>query len=108
MTRDAIDQYNLEAYNKWDAESLLPCPNCARTFLPDRLDIHLRSCKADRPLKPPVRKPSNNPKPSAQATPVQTKSAKKPLVVSPEKINFTSHNGDSGGSRAVNQEFFEA
>jgi hypothetical protein len=22
----------------------MPCPNCARTFLPDRLDVHLRSC----------------------------------------------------------------
>jgi hypothetical protein len=21
------------------------CPNCARTFIPDRLVVHLRSCK---------------------------------------------------------------
>jgi len=27
--------------------------------------------------------------------------------VSPEQINFTSHNGDSGGSKAVNKEFLE-
>jgi hypothetical protein len=27
------------------------CPHCERTFLPERLQIHLRSCKADKPLK---------------------------------------------------------
>eukprot|EP00347_Sterkiella_histriomuscorum_P024172 403332056 len=47
-----MQQYNEAAYNKWDTEALIACPNCARTFLPDRLEIHLRSCKADRPLKP--------------------------------------------------------
>lgn len=23
----------------------MACPNCGRTFLPDRLEVHLRSCK---------------------------------------------------------------
>ncbi|EDV21114.1 uncharacterized protein TRIADDRAFT_17879, partial [Trichoplax adhaerens] len=26
-------------------DQLLPCQNCGRTFLPDRLPVHLRSCK---------------------------------------------------------------
>ncbi len=29
----------------------MPCKNCERTFLPDRLVIHLRSCKPGKPLK---------------------------------------------------------
>jgi hypothetical protein len=53
-----MEVYNEEAYNKWDQEALISCPNCARTFLPDRLEIHLRSCKADRVLKPRVGGPA--------------------------------------------------
>ncbi|XP_077989499.1 zinc finger protein 474-like [Glandiceps talaboti] len=41
--------YNLDAINEaaWKASqaNLVPCPNCGRTFLPDRLPVHLRSCK---------------------------------------------------------------
>ena len=29
--------------------STVPCHNCGRTFLPDRLSVHLRSCKPPRP-----------------------------------------------------------
>ena len=31
----------------WEASKsqLVPCPNCARTFNPERLPVHLRSCK---------------------------------------------------------------
>ena len=36
---------NEVAYSKWDNEALVACKNCNRTFLPDRLTIHLRSCK---------------------------------------------------------------
>ena len=25
--------------------NLVPCPNCGRTFLPDRLAVHQRSCR---------------------------------------------------------------
>lgn len=46
-----MQQHNEQAYAKWDTEALVQCKNCQRTFLPDRLQIHLRSCKADRPLK---------------------------------------------------------
>lgn len=40
---------DLERRNQLAFESskgqLLPCPNCGRTFLPDRLEVHLRSCR---------------------------------------------------------------
>lgn len=70
-----MEVYNEQAYNKWDTEALIACPNCERTFLPDRLEIHLRSCKADRPLKPRVVAPSKD------ACKIDTKS--------PEKISTT-------------------
>ena len=38
-----------EAYNEaaWvtSQAALMPCPNCGRTFNPDRLPVHLRACK---------------------------------------------------------------
>lgn len=51
-----MESYNVDAYNKWDQEALVMCPNCDRTFLPDRLEIHLRSCKHGKPLKTPINK----------------------------------------------------
>lgn len=43
--QDIMLMMNEEAYNKWDTEALVACRNCNRTFLPDRLKIHERSCK---------------------------------------------------------------
>ena len=40
-----------EVSEQFDPTALESCPHCNRTFLPERLEIHLRSCKADRPLK---------------------------------------------------------
>jgi len=39
---------------EFEHQVLSSCPHCERTFLPDRLEIHLRSCKADKPLKPRI------------------------------------------------------
>ena len=33
---------------------LVPCPNCARTFNPDRLPVHLKSCKPKPGQAPPA------------------------------------------------------
>ena len=46
-----MQAYNEQAYTKWDNEALQKCPHCARTFLPDRLIIHLRSCRSNSPQK---------------------------------------------------------
>lgn len=62
-------QYNIERMNEaaWQASqaNLAPCDNCGRTFLPDRLIVHQRSCKPGKPLKPltPSR-PSTSTRPS--------------------------------------------
>lgn len=45
MKHDDLDAYNNEAFQNYNEKALLPCPGCGRTFLPDRLEIHLRSCK---------------------------------------------------------------
>jgi len=39
-----VDAQNEAAWESYK-NNLVPCPNCTRTFLPDRLDIHLKSCK---------------------------------------------------------------
>jgi hypothetical protein len=39
-----LQAYNDEAFKQYNEVSLMPCHNCGRTFLPDRLQIHLKSC----------------------------------------------------------------
>lgn len=41
---DQVDAMNAAAYDAWKA-SLSPCPHCGRTFVPESLKVHLRSCK---------------------------------------------------------------
>jgi len=48
MDHIEADQSLNESFNEiWEAhvQQLLPCPLCARTFFPDRLEVHQRSCK---------------------------------------------------------------
>uniref|UniRef100_A0A452UW55 C2HC/C3H-type domain-containing protein n=1 Tax=Ursus maritimus TaxID=29073 RepID=A0A452UW55_URSMA len=49
--------YNLQAVNEAAFQSsqaqLLPCESCGRTFLPDRLPVHQRSCKPKAQLSGP-------------------------------------------------------
>ena len=35
-----------------EKNELASCPNCTRTFFPERLASHLKSCKPGKPLKP--------------------------------------------------------
>ena len=39
-----LEKYNNDAFDQYNKVSLMACHNCGRTFLPDRLEIHLRSC----------------------------------------------------------------
>ncbi|XP_045216283.2 zinc finger protein 474-like [Mercenaria mercenaria] len=43
-----VDAMNEAAY-KSAMSNLVPCPNCGRTFNPDRLPVHLKSCKPKPP-----------------------------------------------------------
>jgi len=40
----SVEEYNEEAFKEFNEKALVPCHNCNRTFLPDRLVVHLRSC----------------------------------------------------------------
>ena len=39
-----FDKLNNQAFDTYNKEALVPCSNCGRTFLPDRLIVHQRSC----------------------------------------------------------------
>jgi len=92
MTRD---EYNAAAYEKWNDEALMACPNCGRTFLPDRLEVHLRSCK-------PKNQACYNPSAKKEATysePLRKKEAAQsnrsaPLSNPPAKFHTTSETND--------------
>ena len=43
---------NEAVHQPWDQRTLSPCPHCGRTFLPDRLEVHLRSCRPTAPAAP--------------------------------------------------------
>ena len=40
-----MEACNNEAFRNYNDKVLEPCPNCGRTFQPDRLQVHMRSCK---------------------------------------------------------------
>eukprot|EP00347_Sterkiella_histriomuscorum_P015170 403358053 len=42
-----FEDYNEEAFKDFNEKALVPCHNCKRTFLPDRLIVHLRSCNKE-------------------------------------------------------------
>jgi hypothetical protein len=41
---NAVNQYNEDAFDNFNTKALEACHNCGRTFLPDSLKIHLKSC----------------------------------------------------------------
>lgn len=48
-----IEQFNQRVLRQFNNDVLSPCPHCGRTFLPERLEVHLRSCRSDAPLTRP-------------------------------------------------------
>ena len=42
-----IEDYNVRAQESSDRCCLCPCPKCGRTFLPERLQAHVRSCEEE-------------------------------------------------------------
>ena len=43
---DDIERFNQAAWQSAQSQ-LIPCSNCGRTFAPDRLAVHQRSCKSE-------------------------------------------------------------
>ena len=47
LTEEEREKLNSEAFQEYNTKALISCPHCNRTFLPDSLKIHLRSCGID-------------------------------------------------------------
>ena len=74
-----MEEYNEDAYQDCKDKALDQCPNCGRKFLPDRLVVHLRSCKTpveDKKDKPKNLMPSAKVKEPSENSPKREK--KKP------------------------------
>jgi hypothetical protein len=51
LSSKTLDEMNAMAMNTWSSESLVPCENCGRKFLPEKLIIHRRSCTSLNPSR---------------------------------------------------------
>lgn len=60
MSDRELDRFNAAAFESYSTHTLASCPNCSRTFLPDRLEVHLRSCKPGSGSKPVSRPASSS------------------------------------------------
>eukprot|EP01083_Nonionella_stella_P133853 407059_1 len=49
---DSIEQFNVAVQEHFETNMMEECPNCSRTFLEGRLEIHLRSCRPGFTSKP--------------------------------------------------------
>lgn len=50
--QDALHAFNEAQFNGFTDRALVPCPTCARKFLPDRLQVHMRSCRPGHSARP--------------------------------------------------------
>lgn len=41
----AVEEFNAAQFKNYTEKMLVPCEHCGRTFLPDRLQVHQRSCR---------------------------------------------------------------
>ena len=46
-----LNAHNERVYESFNQNVMVRCPNCFRTFLEDRIEIHLKSCTSDNPHK---------------------------------------------------------
>ena len=46
IDEDLLAQYNEKASRAYNDAGLMKCPNCSRTFIPDSLKVHMKSCNA--------------------------------------------------------------
>ena len=51
-THKELDKRNEIVNEAFTNNVMMQCPNCFRTFLEDRIEIHLRSCTSENPHKP--------------------------------------------------------
>jgi len=74
------EEANEKLTRHWNEEVLEPCPNCGRTFLPDRLEVHVRSCQPKGPINGSAVAPVASPR-LGPAEPTAAKTALKPRTI---------------------------
>ena len=62
ITTEDREEYNDQAFKEYNEKALEPCEFCGRTFLPDRLVVHLKSCGKGKTKSSPVRGGAKAPK----------------------------------------------
>eukprot|EP00906_Rhabdomonas_costata_P029733 RCo041997 len=67
LSGTGVEDFNNEQFSQF-TDNLSPCPNCGRKFLPDRLQVHLRSCKGEGPKHGTDQ--GNSAKPSSSRSPL--------------------------------------
>jgi zinc-finger of a C2HC-type len=50
-TMKNIESHNAIVSEAFNNNVMVRCPNCLRTFLEDRIEVHLRSCTSENPHK---------------------------------------------------------
>lgn len=83
---NSIEQWNEAAWQSAQSQ-LIPCKNCGRTFAPDRLPVHQKSCTPSNPLKPLKRNQDDN---EIDYRP-KTATIANPKVLKPNKIDVGSN-----------------
>jgi len=51
MSTKELNKLNAESQQVWSDQALVRCQNCNRTFLPEKLPIHQRSCTSSNPAR---------------------------------------------------------
>lgn len=99
LTRKELDELNKTAGDTYNTESLSTCAFCGRTFLPEKLVIHNRSCTIDTPARRVGTKA-----PTADNTPQVT--PQKPTTSTgkrPQRARAAESMDSPGGSAHLNQ-----
>ncbi|XP_028912194.1 zinc finger protein 474 isoform X2 [Ornithorhynchus anatinus] len=84
---------------------LVPCSNCGRTFVPERLSVHRRSCKAPGPIMKNLilrgRLTREDPSESGQSSKEVPSTSSKPPVVKQPKMVFCYICGRAYGTKSI-------
>ena len=80
----AVLPFNEEFETIWEAhmQLLIPCSKCSRKFFPDRIEVHMRSCKGPiGGVKPAPQQQQQQPKPPEQLQAVTANTLSSPAIM---------------------------
>lgn len=71
----SLEDYNREASRTFSESSLVACEHCGRTFMPDRLVVHQRSCRPGARARPVTSRAAVSPPAPSSPLPAATAAA---------------------------------